>query len=84
MFSTTIYLCAALCGNGLSQIISKSVGLLTLRSNVLVAIDPLGFFPGTVLSQGTSEPQPNTGEFRETHEYVSCRRDMSEIMLKIA
>ena len=41
-----------------------------------------GFFRGSVLGQDTSEPQPSTGETQEDN--VSCRRDMTEILLKAA
>ena len=35
---------------------------------VRAALDPLGFFHGSVLGQDTSEPQPVTGETQERHE----------------
>ena len=42
-----------------------------------------GFFRESVLGQDTSESQPSAGENRERHVYnVSCRLDMSEILLK--
>ena len=43
-----------------------------------------GFFRGSVLGQDTSEPQPSTGETQEDMNNVSCRRDMTEILLKAA
>ena len=43
-----------------------------------------GFFHGSVLGQDTSEPQPSTGETHEDVNNVSCRRDMTEILLKAA
>ena len=43
-----------------------------------------GFFRGSVLGQDTSEPQPSTGETQEGMNNVSCRRDMTEILLKAA
>ena len=43
-----------------------------------------GFFRGSVLGQDTSEPQPSTGETQESMNNVSCRRDMTEILLKAA
>ena len=36
------------------------------------------------LSWDTSEPQPSTGETQEDMNNVSCRRDMTEILLKAA
>ena len=39
-------------------------------------------FTGSIIVQGTSEPQPSTGETKGVH--VSCCRDMSEMMLKAA
>ena len=41
-----------------------------------------GFFGGSVLGQDTSEP--STGETQESMNNVSCRRDMTEILLKAA
>ena len=41
-----------------------------------------GFFCGSVLGQDTSEPQPSTGETQEDMNNVSCRHDMTEILLK--
>ena len=41
-----------------------------------------GFFRGSVLGQDTSEPQPSTGETQEDMNNVSCRRGMTEILLK--
>ena len=43
-----------------------------------------GFFRGSVLGQDTSEPQPSTGKTQEDMNNVSCRRDMTEILLKAA
>ena len=43
-----------------------------------------GFFPGSVLGQDTSEPQPSTGETQEDVNNVNCRRDMTEILLKLS
>ena len=43
-----------------------------------------GFFRGSVLGQNTSEPQPSTGETQEDMNNVSCRRDVTEILLKAA
>ena len=40
-----------------------------------------GFFRGSVLGQDTSEPQPSTDETQEDMNNVSCRRDMTEILL---
>ena len=40
-----------------------------------------GSFRGSGLGQNTSEPQLCTGETK-IHEFVSCRRDTTEIMLK--
>ena len=46
---------------------------------------PFGdLFPGSVLGQDTSEPQPSTGEAQEDMNNVSCRPDMTEILLKAA
>ena len=39
-----------------------------------------GFFRGSVFRQDTSEPQPSSGDVNN----VSCRRDMTEILLKAA
>ena len=41
-----------------------------------------GFFRGSVLGQDTSEPQPSTGETQEDMNNLSCRRDITEILLK--
>ena len=43
-----------------------------------------GFFRGSVLGQDASEPQPSTGETQEDINNVSCRHDMTEILLKVA
>ena len=43
-----------------------------------------GFFRGSVLGQDTSEPQPSAGETQDDMNNVSCRRDMTEILLKAA
>ena len=43
-----------------------------------------GFFHGRVLGQDTSEPQPSTGETQEDMNHVSCRCDITEILLKVA
>ena len=43
-----------------------------------------GFFRGSVLGQDTLEPQPSTCETQEDMNNVSCRRDMTEILLKAA
>ena len=39
-------------------------------------------FRRSVLGQDTSEPQPSTGETQEDMSNASCRRDMTEILLK--
>ena len=41
-----------------------------------------GLFRGSELAHDSSESQPSTCETQEKHEYVSCRRDMTEIMFK--
>ena len=44
-----------------------------------------GFFCGSVLGQDTlNRAQPSTGETQESMNNVSCRRDMTEILLKAA
>ena len=43
-----------------------------------------GFFRRSVLGQDTSESQPSTGETQGSMNNVSCRRDMTEILLKAA
>ena len=49
----------------------------------LKALDPLiQRFRGSFLGQDTSEPQSSTGETQENMNFVSCRREMGEIMLK--
>ena len=42
------------------------------------------FFRGSVPRQDTSEPQPSTGETQKDMNKLSCRRDITEIMLKTA
>ena len=42
------------------------------------------FFCGSVFGQDTSEPQPSTSKTQEDMKNVSCRRDMTEILLKAA
>ena len=41
-------------------------------------------FRRSVLRQDTSEPEPRTSETQESMNNVSCRRDMTEILLKAA
>ena len=36
------------------------------------------------LGQDTLEPQPDTGETKQVHEYVCCHLDIIEIMLEAA
>ena len=43
-----------------------------------------GFFRGSVLGQDTSEPSLVLVEHRKDMNNVSCRRDMTEILLKAA
>ena len=43
------------------------------------------FFRGSVPGQDTAEPHPSTGESQRKHmNKVSCRLDMTEILLKAA
>ena len=51
---------------------------------IQAALDPLGVFRGSVLGRDTSEPQPSSGEPREDMNNISCRRDMTDILLKAA
>ena len=44
----------------------------------------LWFCHDSVLGQDTSESKPRAWETHEIHVYVSCRRDITEIMLKTA
>ena len=62
------------------------VKCLTLKPGVLGSnhAGSSGVFCGSVLGQNTSEPQPSTGETQEDMNNVSCRRDMTEILLKAA
>ena len=43
-----------------------------------------GFFRGSVLGQDTSEPSLVLVKPRKDMNNVSCRRDMTEILLKVA
>ena len=70
--------------NGLLR--GSVVKCLTLNPGVLglCRTGSSGFFRGSVLGQDTSEPQPSTGETQESMNNVSCRRGMTEILLKAA
>ena len=58
----------------------KSVWLVTQGSRFRAS----GFFRGSVLGQDTSEPSLVLFKPRKDMNNVSCRRDMTEIMLKAA
>ena len=48
------------------------------------ALDPLGFFSWECPRARHFRAQPSTGETQESMNNVSCRRDMTEILLKAA
>ena len=74
------------CANQLFQILKKGKccpsknRCTTFKFNAGIS----GFFRGSVLGQGTSEPQPSTGETQENINSVSRGHDMTEILLKAA
>ena len=53
------------------------------RSWVRAALDPLGFFMEFPWARHF-RAKPSTGKPQERRNNVSCRRDMSEILLKAA
>ena len=53
-----------------------------LETQCLSATGSSGFFRGSVLWQGLSEPKLTTIETQGLHEYVNVCHDMTELMLK--
>ena len=63
--------------------LGSEVKCMTCNPEIKVGptLDPLGFVG--FLSQDTSEPQLCTAEIPETHGYVSCCHDLTEMMVKM-
>ena len=76
--STFEALSGVLCGS-VVKCLTRNPGVLGLSCT-----GSSGFFCGSVLGQDLSEPQPSTGETQEDMTNVSCRSDMTGILLKVA
>ena len=74
--------------NALSGLLLSSVFFITLNHNLGVLgssrTGSSGFFGGSVLGQDTSEASLVLVKPRKDMNNVSCRRDMTEILLKAA